>query len=114
MLRVTFELMVLHSSDLLVQWGIHQNYYGALHGESAAHEEKALAHMRHCFDYLRQSLACAADSTLEPVIPELGGVTGWGFPRVCRDYEELKQWAEKWRVNNLRGFLEPHQVHSSG
>ena len=63
------------------------------------------------FDYLRQSLACAADSTLEPVISELGGVTGWGFSRGCRNYGELKRWAEKRRVNHLQGFLELHHEH---
>lgn len=56
-------------------------------------------HLRHCFDYLRQSLICAADTNLEPVNFELGGVTGWQFNRTCRDFEGIKKWAEvnrKW------------------
>ncbi|KAL8761568.1 MAG: hypothetical protein Q9184_002333 [Pyrenodesmia sp. 2 TL-2023] len=46
------------------------------------------AHIRHCIDYLRQSLLCAADTNMEPVDDELGGITGWG-PRKCRDIKFL-------------------------
>ena len=74
-------------------------------------------HMRHCFDYLRQALLCAADSTLEPFRTDLGGVTGWGFPRMCRNYDELKEWAEARRTNNREGFVEvvthPHSTQGS-
>lgn len=52
-------------------------------------------HLRHCFDYLRQSLMCAADTNLEPVDLELGGVTGWKFQRTCRNFEAVKEWAEE-------------------
>lgn len=54
-------------------------------------------HLRHCFDYLRQSLVCAADSNLESVDFELGGVTGWSFQRTCRNFDHIKDWAEQWR-----------------
>ncbi len=47
-------------------------------------------HLRHYFDYLRQSLICTADTNLEPVDVELGGVTGWKFERTCRDFEYIK------------------------
>ncbi|MCJ1409436.1 hypothetical protein MMC19_003517 [Ptychographa xylographoides] len=74
-------------------------------------------HMRHCFDYLRQALLCSADSTLEPFRTDLGGVTGWGFPRVCRNYEQLREWAESRRTNDREGFVEvvthAHPVKSS-
>ena len=43
-------------------------------------------HLRHCFDYLRQSLICLADTNLEVVDPKLGGTTGWGQRR-CRDFD---------------------------
>lgn len=66
--------------------------------------EHAMSHMRHCFDYLRQSLMCAADSSLEPVDSMLGGVTGWGNERFCRDYAALVTWAEHRRVSNMEGF----------
>jgi hypothetical protein len=70
--------------------------------------------MRHCFDYLRQTLMCAADATLEPVDPALGGVTGWGTARVCRDYGALAAWAEAHRVNNLHGFRQTPESHQHG
>jgi hypothetical protein len=41
---------------------------------------------------------CAADSNLEPVDAALGGVTGWGSERVCRDYGALRRWAEVWKA----------------
>ena len=68
-------------------------------------------HLRHCFDYLRQALLCAADSTLEPWSEELGGVTGWGVERVCRDYGELKGWVEERRTNDREGFIEVGVKH---
>jgi hypothetical protein len=62
-------------------------------------------HLRHCFDYLRQSLMCGADTNLEPVKEDLGGVTGWGNPRVCRDHEQLVRWAEEWKIGNTSGIM---------
>ncbi|TQV91604.1 hypothetical protein IF1G_09670 [Cordyceps javanica] len=88
-------------------WSIHGIYYGKVNAESDTVKDDA--HMRHCFDYLRQGLMCASDTSLEPVDPELGGVTGWGSRRVCRDYQQVVAWAEHHRVSNLRGFQEtPH------
>ena len=54
-------------------------------------------HVRHCFDYLRQAFVCAADTNLEPVNFELGGATGWGYQRTCRNFDAVKEWSEKWR-----------------
>lgn len=47
---------------------------------------------------------CAADATLEPVDTTLGGVTGWGVLRRCRDFDELRRWAEMRPASNERGF----------
>ncbi|KAI9172797.1 Oxidase ustYa [Paramyrothecium foliicola] len=109
-------------ADDAVQWSIHQSYYTDSrddengqdeHNHNQRHRrgEGGFAHMRHCFDYLRQTLMCAGDVTLEPVDPELGGVTGWDNLRVCRDYDQIKQWAEMHRVSDLRGFLETPDGH---
>jgi hypothetical protein len=86
---------------------IHVGYYNALSPNSANpandrydHQDTRkhdLAHVRHCLDYLRQSIMCAADSNLEPVNDNLGGVTGWGSPRVCRRYDELVEWSTRWK-----------------
>ncbi|CAJ2504616.1 Uu.00g120100.m01.CDS01 [Anthostomella pinea] len=101
-----YTLSVVHQLHCL--WSIHRNYYAALRFDSAHRDNMTSPHMRHCFDYLRQSLTCAADATMEPVDPTLGGVTGWGNGRVCRNYSQLAGWAEEHRVNNLRGFLGSH------
>ncbi|PYH81984.1 hypothetical protein BO82DRAFT_374365 [Aspergillus uvarum CBS 121591] len=76
---------------------VHQNYYGAISADSDdEHKQHGTAsHMRHGFDYQRQSLMCAADATLESVDARLSGVTGWGNERVCRDYAALMEWAEE-------------------
>lgn len=58
-------------------------------------------HVGHCFDYLRQSLQCASDSSLEPVTERVVGNPNWGFQRQCRDYEGLKRWAEKWAALDI-------------
>ena len=53
-------------------------------------------HVRHCFDYLRQSVMCHADTNLEPVIPRLGGARGFGSKHTCRNFNELVDWMTKW------------------
>ena len=68
----------------------------AKHSEDINHRPDP-HHLRHCFDYLRQSIMCDADTNLEPVSMKLGGVTGWKYQRTCRDYEKVKEWAERWR-----------------
>ncbi|KAI1770221.1 hypothetical protein F4818DRAFT_433839 [Hypoxylon cercidicola] len=105
-----YTLSVVHQLHCL--WSIHRSYFAMLDSDSEANDETAMPHMRHCFDYLRQSLTCASDATLEPVDPALGGVTGWGNPRLCRDYESVTAWAEQHRVNNLSGFRESHVSHN--
>lgn len=70
-------------------------------------------HVGHCFDYLRQGILCSADSGLESVRE---GVNinidfNWGFQRVCRDYQGLKAWAEKWRAYEIKGSFIPSELH---
>ncbi|KAJ3474802.1 hypothetical protein NLG97_g9688 [Lecanicillium saksenae] len=99
-----YTLSVVHQLHCL--WSIHGSLYSTSRNN---HAETSDAHMRHCFDYIRQGLMCASDTSLEPVDPKLGGVTGWGNERVCRDYQQVVAWAEDHRVSDLRGFQEtPH------
>ncbi|KJZ79189.1 hypothetical protein HIM_01340 [Hirsutella minnesotensis 3608] len=107
-----YTLSVVHQLHCL--WSIHGSYYGGSDARSDSGKGVGSAHMRHCFDYLRQSLMCASDVSLEPVDAKLGGVTGWGNVRVCRDYDQVRAWAEKNRVNNLRGFLQSPKSHHHG
>ncbi|KAI1317562.1 hypothetical protein F5Y16DRAFT_148829 [Xylariaceae sp. FL0255] len=67
-------------------------------------EEKAF-HSAHCFDYLRQSIMCSADTNLEG---KTGSGPGWGSKHICRDYDALLIWANehgtmKWRNSLLPG-----------
>jgi len=67
-------------------------------------------HAEHCFEYLRQSIQCSADSTLEPA-GHVEGFLGWGFKRECKDMGYLMGWAEKWRAFDGLGFIaRPHIV----
>ncbi|ATZ47631.1 hypothetical protein BCIN_02g08890 [Botrytis cinerea B05.10] len=91
-------LSVLHQLHCLD--GIRHIYYlnnhAATTGTVLLEEELELhmrrSHMRHCIDFLRQSLMCCGDSTIERVDPELKGVTGWGTEHVCTNWEELQEW----------------------
>ncbi|KAL2045930.1 hypothetical protein ABVK25_011926 [Lepraria finkii] len=62
-------------------------------------------HVAHCFDYLRQGILCSADSSIEPAVDTVDGFLGAGFPRQCRDFEELKDWAEDHRALDAHGLL---------
>lgn len=104
-------------SNCISQDTLRRGYYALLSPEassaspsdhkhpSSAHEDPpsyedhsshaSAPHVRHCIDLLRQSLMCCGDANLEPVDEELGGVTGWGVERRCRDYGALGRWAEE-------------------
>ncbi|KAI0512810.1 hypothetical protein F5B22DRAFT_648402 [Xylaria bambusicola] len=76
-----------------------RGYGGANLTDDVAH------HSAHCFDYLRQSIMCAADTNLEG---ETEAGPGWGSDHVCTDYDALLQWANehgamKWRNGLLPG-----------
>ncbi|KAH0489360.1 hypothetical protein TgHK011_009792 [Trichoderma gracile] len=68
------------------------------------------SHTLHCLDYLRESIICASDSTLEPFKPSFDtaaprkGVDGYGTPHQCRDFGQLRSWAEQFRYNDNQGF----------
>lgn len=55
-------------------------------------------HVKHCIDYLRQSIACAADVTLEPFDMKIGGTRTWAVNHQCRDMNVLRDWVEENRV----------------
>ncbi|KAI1739625.1 hypothetical protein F4680DRAFT_466416 [Xylaria scruposa] len=63
-----------------------------------------LHHMKHCFDYLRQSIMCAADPTLEARNESIGGVTGWGSIHQCHDFKALQLWTERHRYSDEGGI----------
>ncbi|KAI0199929.1 hypothetical protein F4808DRAFT_430841 [Astrocystis sublimbata] len=76
-----------------------RGYAGANLTEEIAH------HSAHCFDYLRQSVMCAADTNLEG---ETEAGPGWGSDHQCADYDAVLAWANKhgamaWRTGLLPG-----------
>ncbi|KAF2748763.1 hypothetical protein M011DRAFT_337455 [Sporormia fimetaria CBS 119925] len=65
---------------------------------------------KYCFDYLRQSLMCSADVTLEELEKsrdsdrKLASADGWGTRHVCRDFGRLFEWAERNRGSDDGGI----------
>ncbi|PTB43049.1 hypothetical protein M441DRAFT_454983 [Trichoderma asperellum CBS 433.97] len=60
----------------------------------------AQEHVQHCFRYLRQSVTCCGDTTLEGHIPNspLNGTDGTGAVHVCKNFDAIRSWAENKRV----------------
>ncbi|KAL7621382.1 hypothetical protein AAE478_008704 [Parahypoxylon ruwenzoriense] len=72
---------------------------------SADETKHMLKHGRHCFEYIRQSLMCNPDLTLEPVKLEEGQLKTWGVERQCRNFRELSEWAREMRSSDNQGIL---------
>ncbi|KAI0468293.1 hypothetical protein F4859DRAFT_517172 [Xylaria cf. heliscus] len=88
----------LHCLSYIVD-NYQRGYAGANLTEEIAH------HSAHCFDYLRQSIMCAADTNLEG---ETEAGPGWGSDHQCADYDAVLAWANehgamKWRTGLLPG-----------
>ncbi|KAJ8113015.1 hypothetical protein ONZ43_g5254 [Nemania bipapillata] len=66
-------------------------------------------HVAHCFDYLQQSLTCAADIGIEPLYG--GHYPDVMFGRQCRDFSEIQKWAAQWRVlNGIASYLDQNSL----
>lgn len=48
---------------------------------------------------------CFADSNLE-VLAADGDASAWGDERVCRSFDGLVAWSEKWRVSKDDSLLD--------
>jgi hypothetical protein len=73
----------------------------SVHVGGNPHGKTVGGHVRHCFDYLRQSLMCHADPTMEAfleddgVTPRTKGSSGWGVRHTCNDFGGLVDWIEE-------------------
>ena len=72
-------------------------------GNHDAHIDSS--HLQHCFDYLRQSIFCAGDTTLEWARDAKMGkkpsqVNGWGIEHRCRSSEAIYNFTAKNRAEN--------------
>jgi hypothetical protein len=65
---------------------------------------RMLKHGRHCIEYIRQVLICNPDLNLEPVEGETGHLKQWGFPRQCKNFGELSEWARVMRASDNEGI----------
>ncbi|TWU77376.1 hypothetical protein ED733_005896 [Metarhizium rileyi] len=57
-------------------------------------------HLIHCWDYLRQSIMCAGDTSLEWVHRldnPPNETSGWGFQHTCKNFDAIFEWAEAHR-----------------
>ncbi|MCJ1315341.1 hypothetical protein MMC15_000658 [Xylographa vitiligo] len=84
---------------------IRNGFYEALDGTTT----DRMGHALHCFEYLRQSILCAADTTLEPFRSrfedsEGNGVDGMASLHQCRNFDQVYDWAERFRYNDDHGF----------
>ncbi|KIM97467.1 hypothetical protein OIDMADRAFT_204249 [Oidiodendron maius Zn] len=77
-----------------------QHYQTAFDGVNLTKE--VAHHSAHCFDYLRQSIMCAADTSLEGKT-EAG--PGWGSDHQCKDYDAVLAWANERTVVKFRGTM---------
>lgn len=79
---------------------VYHGYYSAAtelnYSSNLVKRSKISHHAEGCFDYLRQSILCHADTNIEPLVPELYGVNT-AIPRVCRDIGKVIEWSERWK-----------------
>ncbi|EED80954.1 predicted protein [Postia placenta Mad-698-R] len=62
----------------------------------AMNTRQSTEHVHHCLNYLRQTILCDANPTLEPVIPILGvRSVNAEVPRLCRDWTAVYRLAEE-------------------
>ncbi|ORY17589.1 hypothetical protein BCR34DRAFT_22113 [Clohesyomyces aquaticus] len=79
------------------------NHFQRGYGGVALDEEVA-HHAAHCFNYIRQGIMCAADTTLEG---KTGDGPGEGSEHECTDYDALLEWANEHAAMEWRNELMP-------
>lgn len=70
-------------------------------------EQEVAHHSAHCFDYLRQSIMCNADTSLEG---KSDAGPGWGSIHDCKDYDAVLSWANDHAANKWRNGLLPDEA----
>lgn len=63
-------------------------------------------HASHCFEYLRNSILCNLDMTLEGSM-STDADKDRGQPHVCRNREEAIAWIEARRVDDFQDIVGP-------
>ncbi|KAF7508281.1 hypothetical protein GJ744_009426 [Endocarpon pusillum] len=73
-------------------------------GTNPAHlppESITLNHVLHCIEFLRQSVMCHADTTIEAKDENLHGVVGFGIAHACRNWDQMVKWVEDRNAREL-------------
>lgn len=68
-------------------------------------------HRAHCVEYLRQSILCNADTTLEGEVGAWATSTGWGQTHSCVDFDALKAWSDERAIWDLEEKLLPESFN---
>lgn len=75
--------------------------FGRLQANNATTESTTMGHINHashCFDYLRQSIICAGDMTIEgpdlTAKPGESPLRGWGVEHQCRPWRKVLEWRD--------------------
>lgn len=89
------EFLLMMSQNLL-----RHGYYNVLSNSSFAtlkhlstHEQTI--HAKHCIEYIRQTILCSSDSSLEFEDGTTRQISGTGSLHICRDFDGLFNWVEK-------------------
>ena len=89
---------------------LREGYYTALHGNENEH---GTYHVKHCLEYLRQAIMCHGDTNLEyrEIKEKTGEVGTSGYTEHhCRNFKELHDFAEGWRVWNGKNRPEQERI----
>jgi len=82
------------------------------------HEGDHADHIHHCFDYLRQTISCGGDMTMEWPRTEKDGrrfaVDGWGIPHECKNWDMIMDYMDKNHFNMSTNSQIAPLVGSSG
>jgi hypothetical protein len=78
---------------------------GTSYEEFGLFTRQELEHTSHCVEYLRQSILCAADTSMEGETGAWPDSTAWGQRHTCKDYNALIEMANErsiWDLSNAR------------
>ncbi|KAG4441774.1 hypothetical protein IFR05_002765 [Cadophora sp. M221] len=93
-------ISVFHQLHCL--WATKDSYFNLRDGKA---NETDVLHLSHCWDYLRQTIQCHADTTLEWMPnPTQHASRGWGYEHECRDFNAVYVWAEENKMKSSSGI----------
>ncbi|KAK5679722.1 hypothetical protein LTS10_007670 [Elasticomyces elasticus] len=106
-----YDISVFHQLHCLANIRRHLFAMKTALDEADQHELSAHAlqphddHVYHCFDYIRQALMCAGDTTIEWPRTETDGsrfaVDGWGITHECKDWSAIMEFMEQNSVTKI-------------